>query len=115
MTQRQREQAVLKAVSDAIRDQVGRAFDACVRKFRSMEQDFGSRTHAIEARVAALEELHTKSLADTYRGTWQPNNIYERGSLVTFKGSLWLCMTDAAGPPGTGDQFRLIVKGGQSR
>lgn len=68
-------------------------------------------------RIAALEaDIKTRpTLADAYKGTWQPSAFdpYERGAAVTFDGSLWLARTSTRSKPGTDDTWQLIVKKGR--
>ncbi len=73
----------------------------------------GKALAPIVARLKALEERPLDSLADVYRGSWQPNNVYARGSLITFQGALWLAMDNADGKPGASPSLRLIVKAGR--
>lgn len=84
-----------------------------IEKFGAGLHDYIGRALApLVARVKALEARETKSLADAYRGTWQPGNSYQRGSLATHQGSLWIALADTGDKPGTGSgDWRLCVKG----
>jgi hypothetical protein len=80
-------------------------------KFAAGVHDYiGKALAPLVARVAALEQAQTKSLADAYRGAWLPGR-YERGALCSHAGSLWLCIEDGDGKPGGSASWRLIVKG----
>lgn len=69
------------------------------------------RLDALSRRIAELE-AGGPNLANCFRGTWQPGS-FERGSIVVWEGSLWLALRDTSAKPGTGDDFRLIVKRGR--
>lgn len=75
-------------------------------------QKLYARTSDLEQRLAALEASQTKSLADSYRGTFLTGTKYARGDLLTHGGSLFLCMRDTSSKPETDDSWRLIVKRG---
>lgn len=76
---------------------------------------------ALMQRVAALEAqagiaTHEKDVADYYRGTWKWADIHTRGTLITDKGSLWLCLKGTDTRPGESDDWRLVSKqGGKPR
>jgi len=71
------------------------------------------KIHALERTVAALERAHEKTLADSFRGTWQPGTFYTRGGLSVWDGSLWLCMADTGEKPGSSDSWRMVTKRGK--
>jgi hypothetical protein len=73
---------------------------------------FAASVAPIVARLDAIEEAAKKTLADSFKGTWQPGT-YERGSLTVWDGSLWLCMADTEAKPGAGEGWRLITKRGR--
>lgn len=86
------------------------SFDA--KKFVGGLHDYLDKAFApLVARVKALEDRKVKSLADAYRGTWQPGNSYQRGSLATHQGSLWIALVDTGDKPGSSSDWRLCVKG----
>jgi len=64
--------------------------------------------------LAELKRERATSLADSYRGGWQPGNRYARGSLTTYSGSLWIALEDAEGRPGESTNWRMIVRGSRS-
>lgn len=73
------------------------------------------RIDALEKEVASLKAASTKTLADSYKGTWQPSAFdpYERGAAVTFDGSLWLARTTTRTKPGASEDWQMIVKRGR--
>lgn len=86
-------------------------FDAV--KFAAGLRDFVERAvRPLAEHVAALEQQQVKTLADSYKGTHLPGH-YERGSLVTHRGGLWLCVAAGDGTPGNSANWKLIVKGGR--
>ena len=71
------------------------------------------RIAVLEKSMMALQAVQSKSLADSFRGTWQPGIPYERGSLVTWDGSLWLTLDATETKPGSNESWRLITKRGR--
>jgi len=71
------------------------------------------RIKALEKTVEEMKSAQTKTLADAFRGSWQPNTGYARGSLVVKDGGLWLSMADTTAKPGTDDSWRLVTKAGK--
>ena len=63
-----------------------------------------------DKRIEALEASQTQTLADAYRGAWQPNNDYKRGDVVNHHSALWLCMDNTSKSPGSSSEWRLILK-----
>jgi hypothetical protein len=78
-----------------------------VRKFDEIDR----RLAELEERIAAAKGFN---LADVYYGVWQAG-IYERGSLVTHGGSLWIALASTEGRPGETDDWQLCVKRGRDR
>jgi hypothetical protein len=79
-------------------------------KFAAGVHDYIAKALApLVARVKALEERETKTLADHFRGPWLPGE-YKRGDLVQHRGSAWLCIETGTGKPGESSHWRLIVK-----
>jgi len=80
-----------------------------VEAFKPINQ----RHRDLEARIAALERGEAKafSLVDVYRGGWQPNHDYEKGSIATFSGSLYLALCDTDARPANSSDWRMIVRG----
>src|SRR5687767_8440411 len=68
---------------------------------------------ALQARIDTIEAGRAKTLADCYRGPWNSGVAYPRGTLVTDRGSCWLCIHDTAARPGETGDWRLIVKAGR--
>lgn len=73
------------------------------------------RLDALERENAELKAVGAKTLADFYKGTWQPSAFdpYERGAAVTFDGSLWLARTTTRTKPGASEDWQMIVKRGR--
>ncbi len=95
------------ALAPMLEQLVARAIAPLIEAIRSIEQ-------AALVRIEALEKAGNQTLADSFKGTWQPGNSYERGSLVVWEGSLWIAMSgDTAAKPGSGDDFRLVTKRGR--
>jgi hypothetical protein len=75
----------------------------------------------MQARIAELEKVtaemqaaQAKSLADFYRGVWQPAGRYERGDVVTWQGGMWIAFRSTETKPGDGDSgWQLAVKAGR--
>ena len=61
----------------------------------------------IEKRVA---EINVRTFADIYKGVYKPDELYTRGVLTTWGGSLWLSLVDTKKKPGENGDWRLIVK-----
>jgi len=73
------------------------------------------RSRITELNQELAEVKSTKhTLADAYKGVWQPTQFdrYERGSAVTFEGSLWIARAATRAKPGTNDEWQLAVKRG---
>jgi hypothetical protein len=68
--------------------------------------------HDHAKRIEALEAAQAKTLADFYRGVWQPGP-HKRGDAVTWEGSLFICWVDTEAKPGTNGDFKLAVKRGR--
>lgn len=86
----QHDQAMMRAVAKTIRDQNDKLFGA------------------VDARLKQLEQ---RNLADSYRGTYDPDATYRRGETLTHDGGLWLCVHESSDRPGKSADWRLIVKG----
>lgn len=61
----------------------------------------------IEKRVV---EINIRTFADIYRGVYKPDELYTRGVLTTWGGSLWLSLKDTKGKPGDSPDWKLVVK-----
>ncbi|GEP61044.1 hypothetical protein [Reyranella soli] len=68
---------------------------------------------ALAKEVAELRAAQTKTLADSFRGTWIAGTVFARGSLVTHDGSLFLAMVDGSEKPGTSSEWKLVTKRGR--
>ncbi len=84
---------------------------ANAKVFSEYVETVEKRLLELARKVHTLENAQTKSLADDYRGVWQPGT-HDRGAVVTMAGSLWLCFRTTTAKPGAGDDWRLIVKRG---
>jgi hypothetical protein len=69
------------------------------------------RRREIEARISALE-ARPATLADAYDGAWKTGS-YKRGRVVTYGGSMFLCMKDTEAQPETSTDWVLSVKRGR--
>lgn len=74
-----------------------------------------ARLDALERENAELKAAGAKTLADFYRGTWQPSAFdpYQRGMAVTHDGCLWIARAETRAKPGTNDDWQLAVKRGR--
>lgn len=98
----------LGAIMDAIAGVIRQQTDAAVAPLLK-------RIDALERESAELKAGGAKTLADSYKGTWQLSAFdpYERGTAVTFDGSLWLAPTTTRAKPGNDDTWQMIVKRGR--
>lgn len=58
-----------------------------------------------------LTEIETKGVE--YKGVFQAAQQYERGNLVTLKGSMWHANVVTRSVPGTSNDWTLCVKAGR--
>lgn len=66
---------------------------------------------SIEKRLAALEQQQAKTLADSFRGAWDPATTYRKGDVVQRSSAVWLALRDPTAAPGDGDSgWRLLIK-----
>ena len=88
---------------------------------RTMLQTMGRYVHAqtkpLELRIAKLE-AHVEELQVNgfkYAGVWQRAGSYSKGTVVTFDGSMFVCVKDTqpAQAPLTSDCWQLAVKAGR--
>ena len=100
---------LLKDLAPVMREFVSTSIDKAVDGIRS---EIKLRNEQYNARLTALE-AGQKSLADEYQGGWRKSRTYQRGALVTHKGSLWLADCDSSKEPSTSGDFKLVSKGGQ--
>jgi hypothetical protein len=68
---------------------------------------------ALRPLVQRIRELESNGLK--YAGTYQPDQTYTRGTMVTHDGSMWCAVRDVipGERPGDNDAFRLCVKRGK--
>lgn len=90
---------------------IGGVEEVVDKGFEQIQKNARTRFLLLEKRVAELEQAKERSLADSFRGSWQPNTTYARGGLVVAHGGLWLCMADTDTRPGASDAWRLVTKG----
>jgi len=89
---------------DSILDAPATTFDLLL-----LNDSAKARIEALERTVATLSESAAEGLK--YAGVWQRQLAYSRGTLVTFKGTLWHANADAAGiEPGDGKAWTMVVK-----
>ncbi len=80
----QREQVILEAIMEAVADQLKR-----------QNQRFA--------------ELESKTLADSFKGSWFPSTRYARGELVQKGNSLWMALDATTDTPGHSPNWRLLA------
>lgn len=61
----------------------------------------------IEKRVA---EINVRTFADIYQGVYKSGELYTRGVLTTWGGSLWLSLNETKAKPGETPDWKLVVK-----
>ncbi len=109
----------LKAIARGVaQEELVKHIDAALtpafRKSRARTEALEARLAAVEQKLADVEAAGTKSLADAFRGSFQLPQPYQRGALVVFDGSLWLCLSDVAGSkPGESSAWRLVCRHGK--
>lgn len=81
--------------------------------FKKAVEPLVTRVKDLENEIADLKAAQSKTLADAFRGTWQPGSTYVRGSLAIWDGSLWLAMADTSSKCGSDDTWRMITKRGR--
>lgn len=61
-----------------------------------------------------VTKMAAPTFAESYRDVWRESaGEYQRGDMVTHKGSVWLAKQATTERPGTGDGWKLIVKAGR--
>ena len=74
-------------------------------------------TKPLREKIEALErkvvELQAKGVE--YRGVWQRACSYERGAIVTFEGSMWVCIQNVEPNtrPGQSQGWQLCCRAGR--
>ncbi|MCB1679133.1 MAG: hypothetical protein KDI16_10680 [Halioglobus sp.] len=98
----------------SMRDWAQPAFDALATRVddreASIRADLGARLDSLESQIADMQASQGKSLADDYAGAWRVDSAYQRGSMVTHKGSLWLALADTSAAPASNSDWRLVSK-----
>jgi Collagen triple helix repeat (20 copies) len=56
--------------------------------------------------------ISAEALADAYKGIWAAGE-YERGSIITFAGSVFISLAKTTDKPETSENWKLIVKRGR--
>jgi hypothetical protein len=87
----QREQTILEAILEATADAI---------KVRDI------RIAVLESR---LEALQSKTLADSFKGSWFPSTRYARGELVQKGNSLWMALDATTDTPGHSPNWRQLA------
>jgi hypothetical protein len=98
---------------DIVYENVQKALDQRDKKIDLLEKTIEQYTVVCEAL-----EVKIKSLEDNppfqYRGVYEKDKTYPKGSFVTHTGSVWYCTEDTIQPPTYGIHcWRLAVKQGQ--
>lgn len=55
-------------------------------------------------------DLQVRTFADVWQGTYKNGELYQRGLLTTWGGSLWLSMAETRSRPGETPDWKLVVK-----
>lgn len=66
-----------------------------------------------ELKAAAQEvfaDFQVRTFADVWQGTYKNGELYNRGLLTTWGGSLWLSMAETRARPGETPDWKLVVK-----
>lgn len=72
--------------------------------------DDNARISALEARVARLEERPVM----IFGGVWKSGLVYQHGTFVTHKGSMWFSHAATSDEPGNGPtNWQLCIKRGR--
>ena len=66
---------------------------------------------ALQARIVQLEQ---QPPSPHYKGVFQEEKTYSRGSMVTKAGGLWLALENTTQVPGRSADWRLVVKSGEA-
>ena len=82
------------------------------KALRPRLNDLTKRVASLESQLASFDGGQ-KNLADAHQGPWQGGVVYDRGDLVTFQGSVWLCLEKGAQRPNADSGWRLVVKHGK--
>lgn len=80
--------------------------------FKDLHESLDELWDVIGGMDKAIESLKNKGIR--YRGVFQRADQYERGDVVTYKGSAWVCVDDIGrGTPGDNTSWQLLVKSGR--
>jgi len=61
-----------------------------------------------------VAKMAAPTFAEAYKGVWKESaGEYQRGDMVTHKGSVWLAKEATTERPGAGDGWKLVVKSGR--
>jgi hypothetical protein len=90
-----------------------RLFVTSTNGVKSMVAPVRDRIAGLEKTVEELKAAQTKTLADSFRGTWMAGTVYARGGLVVQDGSLWLALADSAEKPGASSDWKMVTKRGK--
>jgi hypothetical protein len=93
------EEVLAREIADLIRVHVATATKPLRDKIEALE------LRTIEAEKQAAEFR--------YRGVWQPSELYRRNNFITHDGSVWVCLRDTEGKPGTVLDWQLAVRRGR--
>ena len=71
-----------------------------------------TREEMAEAAKEIFADFQVRTFADVYRGVYKPDELYARGVLTTWGGSLFLAKSDTKDKPGESASWQLVVKRG---
>lgn len=104
----------LKKLSVRVVNLMAKQDYANVKVFAEYVESVEKRLLESSRKIYALERAQTKSLADFYKGVWQPAGRYERGDVCTWQGGMWVAIRSTETKPGDGDSgWQLAVKAGR--
>lgn len=118
MLTREDAETVVQGIVPVIRKRVeglsSRMMDAIIGTIKGVQDRADQQVADLAAR---LDALAARGPSMEYRGTWQANEMYPKGSVVTHSGSMWWSSEDqvsGATPPGQGPTpWVLAVKRGR--
>lgn len=92
-------------------------FDVLVCGFHGVDYSFNDETRTLQIKTFSTDCIFTDEIEIPYAsdfGVYKEDEVYSKGAMVTFKGSLWIAKrsTEVGEKPGDCDAFRLAVKSG---
>ena len=64
---------------------------------------------ALRQRDERIAELESRTLADSFKGSWLPSTRYRRGELVQKGNSLWMALDATTEQPGHSPSWRQLA------